>query len=133
MHLGIDASNIRIGGGVTHLVEVLRAVEPSEHGIARITVWGGVNTLKRIEGRPWLFKIHEPLLDRPLPVRQCWQRFALQKLARLNGSDLLFCPGGSYAGSFRPFVAMSQNMQPFEWLEAQQFEKCVSENYATAQ
>ncbi len=123
MHIGIDASNIREGGGVTHLVELLRAVDPSEHGIARITVWGGANTLKRIEDRPWLFKIHEPLLDRPLPVRQCWQRFALQKLARRNGCDLLFCPGGSYVGSFTPFVAMSQNMLPFEWWEAQRFGK----------
>ncbi|MGO9022472.1 MAG: glycosyltransferase family 4 protein [Syntrophobacteraceae bacterium] len=123
MHLGIDASNIRQGGGVTHLVEVLRVGEPEPYGISRVTVWGGVNTLKRIEDRPWLFKIYEPLLDRPLPVRQCWQWFALQKLARRNGCDMLFCPGGSYAGSFRPFVAMSQNMLPFEWWEAQRFGK----------
>ena len=84
----------------------------------------GANTFKRIEDRPWLHKVHEPLLDRPLPFRQCWQRFALQKLARSNGCDLLFFPGGSYSGLFRPFVAMSQNMLPFEWPEAQQFGIC---------
>ena len=121
MHLGIDASNIRAGGGVTNLVEVLRAAEPEGLGISRVTVWSGLSTLKQIEDRPWLYKIHEPLLDRPLPVRQCWQRFALHKLVRRNGCDLLFCPGGSYAGSFRPFVAMSQNMLPFEWPEARRF------------
>lgn len=124
MHIGIDASNIREGGGVTNLVEVLRAAEPERHGISRVTVWSGANTLKQIEARPWLDKIHEPLLDRPLPIRKCWQRFALQKVARRNGCDLLFCPGGSYAGSFRPFVAMSQNMLPFEWSEAQRFGTC---------
>ena len=121
MHLGIDASNIREGGGVTHLVEVLRAAEPERQGISRVTVWSGANTFKQIEDRPWLYKIHEPLLDRPLPFRQCWQRFALQKLARRNGCDLLFFPGGSYSGSFRPFVAMSQNMLPFEWSEARRY------------
>jgi len=124
MHIGIDASNIREGGGVTNLVEVLRAGEPGRQGISRVTVWSSVNTLKQIEDRPWLYKIHEPMLDRPLPFRLCWQRFALRKLARRNGCDLLFCPGGSYAGSFRPFVAMSQNMLPFEWSEAQRFGKC---------
>ena len=124
MHIGIDASNIRSGGGVTHLVEVLRAAEPERQGISRVTVWGGVNTLKQIEDRPWLYKTHEPWLDRPLPFRLCWQRLVLQKLAGRSGCDLLFCPGGSYAGSFRPFVAMSQNMLPFEWSEARRFGKC---------
>ncbi len=125
MHLGIDASNIREGGGVTNLVEVLRAAEPERYGISRITVWSGANTCKRIEDRPWLNKVHEPLLDRLLLIRQCWQRFALQKVAQQNGCDLLFCPGGSYTGSFRPFVAMSQNMLPFEWPEARRFGACL--------
>ncbi len=40
MHIGIDASNIREGGGVTHLVEVLRAAEPRQYDIDRVTVWG---------------------------------------------------------------------------------------------
>ncbi len=30
-------------------------------------------------------------------------------------------PGSSYTGSFRPFVAMSQNMLPFDWAEAQRY------------
>ena len=32
MRLGIDATNIRSGGGVTHRVELLRATDPSAHG-----------------------------------------------------------------------------------------------------
>ena len=37
MHLGIDASNIRDGGGMTHLVQLLRAAEPSTCGFERVT------------------------------------------------------------------------------------------------
>lgn len=40
MILGIDASNIRAGGGVTHLVELLRAANPSVHGFEKVIVWG---------------------------------------------------------------------------------------------
>jgi glycosyltransferase involved in cell wall biosynthesis len=121
MHIGIDASNIRVGGGLTHLVELLRAADPGEHDISRITVWGSSKTIREIADRPWLDKVHEQLLDRALPLRQYWQRFVLQKLARRKGCSLLFFPGGSYAGSFRPFVALSQNMLPFEGSEAARF------------
>ena len=31
MILGIDASNIRLGGGLTHLVELLDASDPVKH------------------------------------------------------------------------------------------------------
>jgi len=119
--LGIDASNIRAGGGVTHLVELLRAAEPQEFGFDRVIVWGGESTLDVIEDRPWLDKGHEPLLDHALPIRVYWQRFKLARLARLARCTLLFVPGGSYGGSFRPFVTMCQNMLPFELSEASRF------------
>ena len=52
--IGVDATNIRIGGGVTHLIELLHAAQPAEHGIERIVVWGGTPTLAALEDRPWL-------------------------------------------------------------------------------
>ena len=35
--VGIDATNLRGGGGMTHLVELLTAVVPANHGITKIT------------------------------------------------------------------------------------------------
>ena len=119
--LGIDASNIRAGGGVTHLVELLRAAQPQEHGFQRVIVWGCAATLDMLEDRPWLYKRHEPLLDRSLPLRLYWQRFMLDRVVRREGCDVLFVPGGSYSGSFRPLVSMSQNLLPFEWTEARRY------------
>ena len=121
MILGFDASNICGGGGVTHLDELLRAAEPQEFGFDQVIVWGGESTLHVITDRPWLHKAHEPLLDRSLPIRLYWQCFMLDRLARSAGCTVLFVPGGSYGGSFRPFVTMSQNMLPFELYEASRF------------
>jgi hypothetical protein len=39
MRLGIDASNIRSGGGLTHLVHLLGAANPLEHDIEHVTVF----------------------------------------------------------------------------------------------
>lgn len=116
--LGIDASNIRAGGGVTHLVELLRVAKPGEHGFEQIVVWGGTNTLRQIEDRPWLVKAHEPLLDEALPLRMYWQRFRLDGLAQQAGCRVLFVPGGTYWGAFHPFVTMSRNLLPFDRVEA---------------
>lgn len=121
MILAIDASNIRAGGGVTHLVELLRAADPPAHGFNQVIVWAGSPTLSRIEHKPWLIKRPEPLLDRSLIHRVFWQRFRLSKLAREAGAQLLFVPGGSDASGFQPLVTMSQNLLPFEWEELRRF------------
>ena len=121
MIVGIDAANIRGGGGVTHLVELLRAADPLAHGFSQVIVWSGQATLRRIEDRPWLMKSHQPLLNKSLPYRAFWQRFRLSGLARVNGCDVLFVPGGSYAGDFHPMVTMSRNLLPFEWRELRRF------------
>jgi glycosyltransferase involved in cell wall biosynthesis len=111
MHVGIDASNLRAGGGVTHLVELLRAAEPGRHGIRRVTVWSGRATLAHVPVRPWLASAHDARLDRGLPWRLLWQRTALAAAAR--DVDVLFVPGGSYGGRFHPFVTMSRSLLPF--------------------
>lgn len=121
MRLGIDASNLRTGGGVTHLVELLRAADPLAHGFSQVIVWSGQATLNRIEDRSWLIKDHQPLLDRRLPYRVFWQRVRLSGVAGRASCDVLLVPGGSYAGDFRPMVTMSQNMLPFEWRELRRY------------
>ncbi len=121
MKLGIDASNIRAGGGITHLVELLRNDKTQEFGFKQVIVWGGASTLNRLEDRPWLRKVYEPVLDKGLSYRLCWQWFRLDRLVRAAGCNILFVPGGSYWGPFRPFVTMSQNLIPFQRKEIQRY------------
>jgi N-acetyl sugar amidotransferase len=119
--VGIDASNLRQGGGVTHLVELLRLAEPDRHRISRVMVWGGKNTLAELEDRSWLVKVSPPDLDGGLFRRTLWQLTGLSRAARQAGCDLLYVPGGLYFSSFRPVVTMSRNLLPFEWREARRY------------
>ena len=120
MRVGIDASNLRAGGGITHLVEVIRAAQPADTDLSRIVVWGSADTLARVPSAPWLSLQHEPELDRSLPHRLAWQRMTLHRRAAA-ASDLLFSPGGSYGGPFRPFVTMSRNLLPFQTEERRRY------------
>ena len=112
--VGIDATNLRGGGGISHLVEILRVAQPKLHGIKRVVVWGSIPTLQLLDERPWLTKITPPALDKGLFQRTLWQRYSLSQAARDVDCDVLFVPGGSYAGNFHPVVTMSRNLLPFE-------------------
>lgn len=119
--IGIDATNLRDGGGITHLIEILRHGQPESHGISRIVVFGGRKILDRLENRDWLTKIHPDELDKGLFSRLFWQTFKFIPCARQAGCDLLFIPGGSYFASFKPIVTMSRNMLPFEKAEVARY------------
>jgi hypothetical protein len=119
--IGIDAANLLSGGGVTHLTELLYFAQPAEFGIDRVVVWSGKSTLTALADRPWLEKCNPPALDKGLILRTLWQRYRLSQAAREAGCDVLFVPGGSYAGNFHPVVTMSRNMLPFEWQEIRRY------------
>ena len=119
--IGIDATNIQAGGGVTHLVELLRALEPTSIGIERVVVWGGKSTLSALDDRSWLTKRNPSAQNNGLIRRTLWQRYRLSQAARDEGCDVLFVPGGSYSGNFYPVVTMSQNLLPFEMKELLRF------------
>lgn len=121
MILGIDASNIRGGGGLTHLAELLRSAEPAAHDFSKIIVWGGRATLDSLAPAEWLVQAHDPSLDRSLPFRALWQRVSVSTLARKEGCDVLFVPGGSFAGNFDPVVTMNQNLLPFDVAERRRY------------
>jgi glycosyltransferase involved in cell wall biosynthesis len=114
VRLGIDASNLLDGGGVTHLEELLRSAEPSSFGFSEVIVWGRAKTLDELSPHPWLRLKREPALEGNLLARTRWQLTRLDRLAREEKCDLLFVPGGSYSGSFRPFVSMARNLAPFD-------------------
>ena len=119
--IGIDATNLRRGGGVTHLIELLSAIEPIKHGISSVIVWGGSKTLASLSEKPWLKKINPPYLNQGIFSRTLWQSLQLSKSARQLGCDLLFVPGGSYFGSFHPVVTMSRNLLPFDLPEMERY------------
>jgi glycosyltransferase involved in cell wall biosynthesis len=61
------------------------------------------------------------MLDKGLAQRTYWSSSKVSSLAREEGCDVLWLPGCSFAGSFRPYVAMSRNMLPFDWREMMRY------------
>ncbi len=120
--LGIDASNIRGGGGLTHLSQLLRAAEPQESGFDRVVVWGGRATLAKLPEANGLVKAHERLLDGPTAARLAWREAWLPRRARAAAVHVLFAPGGTLPHKMPcSTVAMSQNLLPFDHREAARF------------
>lgn len=118
----IDATNIRSGGGLTHLSQLLAAGVPSASGIEAVIVVCSAATGRVLPERPWLSK-QTPDWAGAGPIR----RFIGQQL-RVHGHirrwscDVLFSPGGTVpVRSAVPVVTMSQNMLPFEPAEAKRF------------
>lgn len=117
MILGIDASNLRRGGGRTHLIELLKVAKPEVYGFSQVFVWGAIDTLNLIEDRQWLTKISPIDLEGNIIKRAFWQSIKLAKEAANYKCDLLFIPGGRFNNQNLPIVTMSRNMLPFEFKE----------------
>ena len=121
MRVGIDASSLRGGGGVTHIRELLRACDPERDHFSEIIVWCGVATLEKLPGDVrWLKLRHVSMLDRALAARVWWRYAHLPRLAR-QACDILFIPSGLPGFVQMPWVTMCRNMLPFEPLERRRY------------
>ena len=60
LYFGIVATNIRQGGGVTHLSQLLTAAHPFAAGFEEVTVWSPQSTVDKFPIRPWLVKCSPP-------------------------------------------------------------------------
>lgn len=120
--LAVDAINIRSGGGVTHLSQLLNAAEPVLGGLQHIHIWTCRETASKLPEKDWL-TIHTPSwVDSNLFVRTLAQQFLIPKLVKRLGCDILYCPGGTLpAIRSIPTITMSQNMLPFEPEESRRF------------
>lgn len=126
MILGIEASNIQSGGGLTHLREIINHADPAEYGFSKMVIWSKDHTLSLLEDKPWLEKRTHTMMNKSLFHSFFFQMFVLTGLARKEKIDVLFVPGGTFLGSFSNIVSMSQNMLPFESEESQRFKSLTS-------
>jgi glycosyltransferase involved in cell wall biosynthesis len=120
MVLGIDASNIRAGGGLAHLVELLRHADPAHFHFSKVIVWSRSATLSKIEDRAWLVKEPHRLLEKGLPLSIIWQKFVLKKAIEKHSCSVVFTTCATYI-DFLPTVSMCQNLLPFESEEANRY------------
>lgn len=112
MNLGIDASNIGIGGGVTHLKEILPYLVEKEF-IREITVFASQNVIDQLPQYENLNLFTFPELNKSLVTRVLFQLFKYDKFVKRN-CDVLLSITGDYLGNFKPVVGMSRNMLLYE-------------------
>jgi len=125
MIIGIDASNIRAGGGLTNLIELMNGLDVSKHQIDNIIIWAGKDTASKLPKKNFIKLISPKMLDGNILLRILWQVIFLSKEARFHKCNILFIPGGSFFGSFRPYVTISQNLLPFEIKEFLRYKKSL--------
>jgi glycosyltransferase involved in cell wall biosynthesis len=120
MTVGIDATNIKSGGGLTHLIELINHLIIEDHAIDKIIVFGG-KSLDQLPVKDWLLKKKYKELDEHFMIASYWKVVKFTQELKKNKVDILFNPGGVYVGSFRPVVTMSQNMLVYEKKERDRY------------
>jgi glycosyltransferase involved in cell wall biosynthesis len=121
-HIGIDATNLRQGGGITHLAELLTNFDPESSQIDKITVWCNSYVASRLPSKKWLIVRSDKWIDGSRLMRFVGQQFFLSRLMQLARCDICFSPGGVIPLLMRlPAITMSQNMLPFDLSQARLF------------
>lgn len=113
MIVGIDLHNIRDGGGVNYIRNLLAAANPDRDGFRAVHLFGSPRVLAMFPNPSWVVKHAFDALERKLPHRLRFVATKLPKLLREAGCDILYAPGGVAFGNFRPYVTISRNMMPF--------------------
>ena len=124
MILGIDASNIRSGGGLSHLRGVLGHIDLRQFGFEKGYVWCNPVAAEYFASLRNTDIIIAPQrsLDGSFVKLIAWYQFQLPRLINETGSQIIWAPGGiMFFRCHVPTVMMSQNLLPFEPLETARY------------
>lgn len=115
--VAVDASRNRSGGAKAHLLGILEAADPREHGIAGVHVWSTDELLRALPDHPWLTKHAPPAISGSLPQQMWWQARHLSSELQAAGCDILLSTDAGTVCRHRPSVVMSRDMLSFEGRE----------------
>lgn len=129
MRIGIDATNIGGGGGITHLVGILKAYDFHYFGnkISKIVVFSSNRILDMIPDSEYIEKLSFPELNGNIVNRFIFQ-ITKYDFEIENRCDILLSLTGDYIGKFRPMIGMSRNMLLYEreiWKEIKDFKEVL--------
>lgn len=112
MKIGIDASNLNMGGGKTHIINFLNSIDWSKYPEDRIILYAKKTLLGLIVDDPHIIKKTNKYINGNIFTRYYWYLFYFKD--DFEDIDILFVPGGLYSGNFHPYVSMSRNMLLFD-------------------
>lgn len=112
--VALDASRVRSGGGIAHLIGILSIADPTEFGIAEIHVWSHSRLLALLPDHKWLVKHHHVALERSLVHQVWWQMMQLSRAVKLASCQILFSADASTFCRFKPMIVLNQNMLAYD-------------------
>ena len=120
MNIGIDASNIRTGGGRKHLENFITNALILDNNlkftiVSNQIINGSFDDIENVKC------ISNKLLNINNITSFLSQLIYSKKYFNENKCDIVFVPGGIFLSSFRPYISMSQNMLPFDYEEILKF------------
>ncbi len=114
MQIGIDASNINDGGGITHLSQIVNKFDFKKTKCTAIVIWGHKKSLSKIKKNKKIKKINLNKKFSKIFPRIFWQIFIFEKeLKRFNCKKAFILGGISFLKKI-PSVIIMQNILPFE-------------------
>lgn len=118
MKLIIDATNIKSGGGLTHLREILSFDYAALYGYEQVEIFAPKKTLEKLPNPHWLKKTTHKWINRNYFYLFLWKNLIFNVYIR-NKSSLIFIPGTGF--SPKPYVTMCRNLLPLELTEINRF------------
>lgn len=129
-NLAIDAHNIRSGGGLLYLKNILEHGNPKKFGFNKVVIWSTKETLNILPNKKWLIKKKndkiltqnkKKLVDFNLIFRTYWHIFKFKKQAIKNNCSVAFFPGGINFSGFKRSAVINLNYLPFDKNELKKF------------
>ncbi|MBS2021164.1 MAG: glycosyltransferase [Deltaproteobacteria bacterium] len=113
LHIVVNATSARLGGGITVLKNLLPALTQVDEGKHTYTVIAARESIAALELHHPRVQVRTPKIASQVPARVLWEQLGLPLEAR--GADVLFSPAS--VGVLRapvPQVLMFQNLAPFD-------------------
>lgn len=114
LFIGFDASRIRSGGGIAHLVGLLSGIQQLPRKPGRVHVWSYKKLLDELPDYPWLTKSSSSFLNSNLFASLLWQRFVLPAEFKSLKCDILLNLDAASVSTIKPNVTISQDLLAFE-------------------
>ena len=120
MNVGINASNIKSAGGISHiynLINYLRKDYKQKYSINKIIIWSSSTAYKNLKSLKRDDIIINKIKYDNLFYNLFWKIFHLNFLLKKNNCDIFFSLDGIVLRKFKKIVVLYQNLIPFNYQE----------------
>ncbi len=120
MNVGINASNIKSVGGISHiynLIHYLRKDYKKKYSVNKIIVWSSPIAYKNLKNLKSKDIIINKIKYDNIIYNLFWKIFYLNFLLKKNNCDIFFSLDGIVLRKFKKIVVLYQNLIPFNYQE----------------